>query len=643
MRLLLAITSEEGRELGHRARCEFGEDGGTIGRNAACTWVLPDPTNVLSARHATIAHNGRGFEIFDTSTNGVYVNTVRAPIGRGASALLADGDTLYLGSFEVSVAILEDAAEERRRLGVGSGAITLRSEPPSLGEAPMPRSRPSGDNELWDFGNAPAPGAAPPLSRAPSPAPAAMRLNPETRIAAPLPPAALNPDPFDFGPAARNEPAAASFAPAAPPARPVIPVDVFADLLGPAAISKGPGEATQGGFGSPTSAGRPDPLGFAAPRSDPLSFAAPAAAPRPDPLSFTAPQAPRAGASGIPDAFDFSDLMKPAAPVQRPVAAAPLPAMPFPDPLPTAPAAPPPAEPLPAPMPPQLAPRPQPQPAPLSPSLTADLISLRPPGADGETAGARALDPIVVLRQRAAGQGRQAADAAPAAAPVAPAPRSRDASLPLPQPRDRGAATGPESADSARLVEAFWNGLGVDPRQTPPERQAELLAECGRALREAVVGLVPTLNARRSMKDELRIDQTRLQPKENNPLKFLPSGEAVLKALVDRELDGFLPLSQALREGLNDIKAHEVATLVALDAVVKSTLARFDPVALEAQGGAAGKMFGRGPDKSRLWDHFVRVYAGLSGNLEETTRKLVGEEFARAYAQQVEKFGRGGV
>jgi predicted component of type VI protein secretion system len=53
-------------------------------------------------------------------------------------------------------------------------------------------------------------------------------------------------------------------------------------------------------------------------------------------------------------------------------------------------------------------------------------------------------------------------------------------------------------------------------------------------------------------------------------------------------------------------------------------------------------MFGRGPDKARLWDSFVRLHAALSGNLEETTRKLVGEEFARAYAQQVETFRRGG-
>jgi type VI secretion system FHA domain protein len=182
--------------------------------------------------------------------------------------------------------------------------------------------------------------------------------------------------------------------------------------------------------------------------------------------------------------------------------------------------------------------------------------------------------------------------------------------------------------------------LGLDPARVPPQLQADLLAECGRALREAVGGLVPILSARRSLKEELRMDQTRLQPKENNPLKFLPSGEAVLQALVDRKLTGFLPLSQAIREGFADVQAHEFAALVALDAVIKNLLTQFNPASMET-GGSGGKLFGRGPDKTKLWDNFVRVHAGLSNNLEETTRRLVAEEFARAYSQQIESKGQG--
>src|SRR5258708_369266 len=141
MRLLLTVTSEEKFDLGHRARFEFDETGGTIGRNAACTWVLPDRTNTISSRHATIAHNGRGFVITDTSTNGVYVNTVDAPIGRGNTSVLAPGDTLYLGNYVLSVELIEDVAEERQRLGASPLAASIRAEPSASlpASAPPPR------------------------------------------------------------------------------------------------------------------------------------------------------------------------------------------------------------------------------------------------------------------------------------------------------------------------------------------------------------------------------------------------------------------------------------------------------------------------------------------------------------------------
>jgi type VI secretion system FHA domain protein len=232
-----------------------------------------------------------------------------------------------------------------------------------------------------------------------------------------------------------------------------------------------------------------------------------------------------------------------------------------------------------------------------------------------------------------------------AAREPAPPPRFRE--MPLPQspvPAPQGAAppapAEPVTPASTARDDAFWRGLGLDPAQIPPETRAQLLGEFGKALREALNGLVPILGARRSLKDELRIDQTRLQPRENNPLKFLPSGDAVLQALMARDAGGFLPLSKAVREGFEDVRAHEVAAVVALDAVIGNLLGQFDPSAME-QSGTSGKLFGRGPDKAKLWDRFVSLHSSLVGNLEETTRKLVAEEFARAYAQQVENLRRG--
>src|SRR4051794_34985468 len=102
MRLLLNVVSEQSNELGYQARYAFDESGGTFGRSASCDWALPDSSNTLSSRHGRVDFNGRGFVITDTSTNGVYINTVDDPLGRGNSAILSDGDTLYVGNFVIT-------------------------------------------------------------------------------------------------------------------------------------------------------------------------------------------------------------------------------------------------------------------------------------------------------------------------------------------------------------------------------------------------------------------------------------------------------------------------------------------------------------------------------------------------------------
>ncbi|MGY3698755.1 type VI secretion system protein [Bradyrhizobium sp. USDA 3240] len=126
MHLILGVLGENADLLGHNARQAFGPDGGSVGRGRGCNWRLPDPTNTLSGHHALISFNGIGFTITDTSTNGVYINTVDAPLGRGNTAPLADGDTLYMANYIISVMIENDPAEERQRLGLtGSKAVRL--------------------------------------------------------------------------------------------------------------------------------------------------------------------------------------------------------------------------------------------------------------------------------------------------------------------------------------------------------------------------------------------------------------------------------------------------------------------------------------------------------------------------------------
>jgi type VI secretion system protein len=85
--------------------------GGSIGRAHDNDWVLPDPERYLSAHHARVKFRDGAFHLFDTSTNGVFINERTEALGRRDSYTLRDGDQLRLGDYEIAVSIDSDAAE----------------------------------------------------------------------------------------------------------------------------------------------------------------------------------------------------------------------------------------------------------------------------------------------------------------------------------------------------------------------------------------------------------------------------------------------------------------------------------------------------------------------------------------------------
>ena len=640
MRLLLKVIGEEAFELGHRAQCEFDERGGTIGRNGNCHWSLADPTNTISARHALVAHNGRGFLITDTSTNGTYLNAVDAPIGRGNEAFLTTGDTLYMANYAVAVEVFDEAPQGRGRsesngLSRPSAAMTApvnatAARPAAAPAGPSPLSfelPPDAQQRLLDTPGVSAEvpqraGAlraafAPParpmgidaLFGQPDQSPTghAPRMPSQILPSQILPSQILPSQTAPFGP----PPQAAARPPAA--AGQVIPEDFLSDLLGPMQPAPARGAA----------------LG-------PLTPVPSVPARRPP-------------ADELPQGFDFATLA-------APIGALPPVAMPS---IPTV-------------RPPVRSDAPDPaardvptesvEARPPAKPLSADMVTLRQPGFDQTPAQNASLDPVAVLRRRASSGPAPAARPAlaepvravpqPAAAPMPDVPPLRrpaeplqvrsSAAMPLPgrAPSPSARSSDGDASSSAPGLAAFWTGIGIDARSLGPDQQAELLGELGSVLREALNGIVPVLAARRSLKDALRMEQTQLQGQDNNPLKFLPSGDDVVQALAARKLAGFMPLAEAVRQGFRDIQAHEVAAVVSLQAVVKTMLERFDPASMENQGQAP-RLFGRGADKARLWDQFVATHAAMAGKDDETTRKIVNQEFSRAYAEQVRAAAEG--
>lgn len=615
MRARLTVTSDQRQSLGADASREFNAAGGFLGRSAICDWRLPDPSHTVSARHAEIRFNGHGFVVVDLSTNGVYVNTTDAPLGRGNSAVLVSGDTLYVGVYVIAVEILRaEAAQPSKDAWSAkdtSSAKDAWSETPARDALP---AAPARMEAPWQ-----TPGGQPAATyRAPD---ARRPVDPLAALdGAESAPEGDNPflelglvrksgetttgwrDLLD----SRSRPApvlAEQRVPAPLPAGPIIPPD-FA------------GNPATGGAGAPVA-----PWPSAAPAVPaPVSPYVPARPMTPPPGQRLAPPVPAPAFAPAPPADLLSEGGIPAG---------------FLDELSV--------------LIPQLSARPAPTTA-QAPLSIARGVSSR---AAGQAAPAPS-DPVSLLRQRAAARGGASSDPvardvarppaalalgdgpaftareAPPATPAAPPPLP-----PLPP------GTPPSHGDPA---EPLWALLGVDGQNLPPQAQAQIFADVAGLLREMADGLVSVLEARRLVKDGFNLDRTQLRPVENNPFKFCTSGrEALDKALVKRP-PGFLAPAEAARAGFDDVKVHEIAAMEAMQATIARLLQRISPAAVtfEVDGEAAANpgLFGRKLDKGRLWDRYLAMHERLVDALDVISPEVVGEEFARAYAQHSQDLRR---
>jgi type VI secretion system protein ImpI/type VI secretion system protein len=192
-----------------------------------------------------------------------------------------------------------------------------------------------------------------------------------------------------------------------------------------------------------------------------------------------------------------------------------------------------------------------------------------------------------------------------AAAPVVPSP---------------AAGTAPDAALAALL-----RGAGLSPTAIQGSDPLEVIERAGATLRAAIAGLRALLIARADVKREFRIEQTMLRAAGNNPVKFAATDEAALAALLAGG-----PGPRALAETVDDLTAHQVASLAATQAAARALLTRLAPEGLEA-GEASGGLFG-GREK-RLWEAYRRLHVQVTEQFEDDFDSAFGKEFARAYEQ----------
>lgn len=150
----------------------------------------------------------------------------------------------------------------------------------------------------------------------------------------------------------------------------------------------------------------------------------------------------------------------------------------------------------------------------------------------------------------------------------------------------------------------------------------------------AVDAMMDVLRARAELKNSFRLPATLIQRSENNPLKFAPTAQEAVRKLLAPPDSGFLAGSAALNDAADDIRNHQMAMLAGVRSAFQSLLAHFDPARIEQETECNGRRLPFG-SRPRHWEHYKEQFEALTRNPDECFRRLFGDEFARAYEEQL--------
>jgi type VI secretion system FHA domain protein len=218
---------------------------------------------------------------------------------------------------------------------------------------------------------------------------------------------------------------------------------------------------------------------------------------------------------------------------------------------------------------------------------------------------------------------------------VVPA-EQRAESKPVPVIAPPSPGGGPSADLAAVLAGAGLTNVAVTP---------ELAENFGRILGVVVSGVMDLLRARQQVKDELRMRQTQFRPVDNNPLKFSANVDDALHNLLVKRNPAYLKPVDAFADAFDDLRDHQLAMLAGLRVAFEAMLAEFDPARLEEQ---FDRQLKKGallsvPAKLRYWEAYRERTRQMLADMDATFRKWFGEEFVKAYEEQLERleFERG--
>lgn len=237
--------------------------------------------------------------------------------------------------------------------------------------------------------------------------------------------------------------------------------------------------------------------------------------------------------------------------------------------------------------------------------------------------------------------------AEPTAAPVAAmAPRSvpplaGGAQQPFDPLAFDAVATG--RVGGAGGLEELFQAAGLDAATARAVASPENARVLGAVLRVVTQGMMEILSARAEIKNQFRVAMTQISPVENNPLKFSVNHLDAMQRLFVNRTQGFLGPVEAFDEAFKDTKAHQMAMMAGLRAAFDHLMQRFDPNNLQKEfdRDLRRPALLQSLNKTKYWDMLIELYDEVNKDTDANFSRLFGDEFARAYEEQMALLGRG--
>ena len=248
---------------------------------------------------------------------------------------------------------------------------------------------------------------------------------------------------------------------------------------------------------------------------------------------------------------------------------------------------------------------------------------------------------------------------APQAAPQ-PAPQSAPAAQQQPQqptpaqptpirsqPLQGDRRQAPRAAEGSRSIDdsgiekplsAFFRGAGLKTRDLNEQERNAMLFLLGQLVRELMTGITESLHLRAQQKGQLKLANTTIQKKDNNPLKFSAGTSEALTNILFRTSREYMGPVEAVRDAYADINTHQQTLLKALNTAVKEYVNRLDPIVLEDKFARAGRGSLMGAT-SRLkhWELYKDLFQVVAHHHPGQLPSQFLEELAKAYEEESQR------